>query len=133
MQGHKHADLMAKAAKIAKTDMEWWRHFEVLAKGTTDNWYQLNSESVFHHDGIYRFVPQPGTIKIGDYDVPEPVREVPDDKVSLWVADTAHGAMLLTWKGCETDMRMFNCGILHLTKKAAEGHIAALLSFTKVD
>lgn len=133
MQGHKHADLMAKAAKIAKTDMEWWRHFEVLAKGTTDNWYQLNSESVFHHDGIYRFVPQPGTIKIGDYDVPEPVREVPDDKVSLWVADTAHGATLLTWKGCETDMRMFNCGILHLTKKAAEGHIAALLSFTKVD
>nr|DAP51191.1 MAG TPA: hypothetical protein [Caudoviricetes sp.] len=29
MSRHPHADLMAKAAEIAKTDKEWWEHFEI--------------------------------------------------------------------------------------------------------
>ncbi|HAT1526671.1 TPA: hypothetical protein KV183_000722 [Morganella morganii] len=125
---------MAKAAKIAKTDMEWWRHFEVLAKGTTDNWYQLNSESVFHHDGIYRFVPQPGTIKIGDYEVPEPVRNPLEFGTKYWTADIFSDPVENSWCGDSLDLRWLSLGLIHLTSDAAKLHASALASFTrKVD
>lgn len=133
MQGHKHANLMVKAAKIAETDAEWWRHFEVLARGTTPNWRQLNQESAFHLDDIYRFAPQPGIIGIGDYSVPEPEREPLNEGQEYWVADVTGRDDSLKWAGNSRDYLWLRCGIIHLTKEAAETHTAALLSFTEID
>lgn len=127
MAGHPHADLMAKAAEIAKTDQYWQRHFEEKFH-STDKWNQM-SDVFFQTHREYRLKTR--FIDINGHQVQEPVREAPNDRVSLWVADTAHGSMLLAWTGHEVNMRMLNSGLLHTTKEAAEAHIAALLSFTQ--
>lgn len=129
MTGHPHADLMAKAAEIAKTDQYWHRHFE--CKGSADIWLDMPENTGFCDWGEYRLKPR--YINIGEYQVPEPVRELPDNDDLLWIADiTQPTAAQLMWTGHPSDILMLDRGILHLTKEAAEAHIAALLSFTQI-
>ncbi|HCT1398845.1 TPA: hypothetical protein OTO79_002059 [Morganella morganii] len=128
MSGHPHADLMAKAAEIAKTDQYWQRHFEEKFH-STDKWNQM-SDAFFQTHREYRL--KPNFIDINGYKVPEPVRELPDNDDLLWIADiTQPTAAQLMWTSHQSDILMLERGILHLTKEAAEAHIAALLSFTQ--
>lgn len=128
MSGHPHADLMAKAAEIAKTDKEWWKYFEIKTL-YFDAWSEMCNEVFFVNDE-YRLKPR--YINIAEYQVPEPVRELPDNDDLLWIADiTQPTAAQLMWTGHPSDILMLERGILHLTKEAAEAHIAALLSFTQ--
>lgn len=129
MSGHPHADLMAKAAEIAKTDKEWYRHFE-FKTCVMSSWSQLVWASCFDPNVQYRL--RPSFIDINGHQVPEPVRELPDNDDLLWIADiTQPTAAQLMWTSHQSDILMLDRGILHLTKEAAEAHIAALLSFTQ--
>ncbi|WP_368899752.1 hypothetical protein [Morganella morganii] len=128
MSGHPHADLMAKAAEIAKTDQYWQRHFEEKFH-STDKWNQM-SDVFFQTHREYRL--KPNFIDINGHKVPEPVREPLEVNNLLWIADiTQPNAEQLMWTGHTSDILMLERGILHLTKEAAEAHIAALLSFTQ--
>lgn len=128
MAGHPHADLMAKAAEIAKTNKEWHRHFE--CKGSADIWVDMPENTGFCDWGEYRLKPR--FIDINGHQVPEPVREPLEVNNLLWIADiTQPNAEQLMWTGHTSDILMLERGILHLTKEAAEAHIAALLSFTQ--
>lgn len=128
MSGHPHADLMAKAAEIAKTDQYWYRHFQVFLN---DNWSDPSSEFKFYSGGEYRLKPL--FIDINGHQVPEPVRELPNNDDLLWIADiTQPTATQLMWTGHPSDILMLERGILHLTKEAAEAHITALLSPTQI-
>ncbi|HAT3835991.1 TPA: hypothetical protein I8654_002034 [Morganella morganii] len=133
MSGHPHADLMAKAAEIAKTDKEWWKHFEqfVYVAPETQKWVETGGAFVFNMNSEYRLKPR--YIDINGHQVPEPVRESPEDGDELYIADmtSCSGALRLMWTNHEADRRGLARGILHLTKEAAEAHIAALLSFTQ--
>lgn len=129
MSGHPHADLMAKAAEIAKTDEEWYRHFE-FKTCVMSSWSQLVWASCFDPNVQYRLKPR--FIDINGHQVPEPERELPDNDDLLWIADiTQPTAARLMWTGHPSDILVLERGILHLTKEAAETHIAALLSFTQ--
>lgn len=128
MSGHPHADLMAKAAEIAKTDQYWQRHFEEKFH-STDKWNPM-SDVFFQTHREYRLKPY--YININGHQVPEPVLELPDIDDLLWIADiTQSNAEQLMWSHHPSDILMFERGLIHQTKEAAEAHIAALLSFTQ--
>ncbi|EMJ6797683.1 hypothetical protein RGI81_003612 [Morganella morganii] len=119
---------MAKAAEIAKTDKEWWKHFEIKMP-SFNAWSEMCNEVFFDNDE-YRL--KPNFIDINGHQVPEPVRESPDNNDLLWIADiTQPHAQKLIWTHHPSDILMLERGILHLTKEAAEAHAAALLSFTQ--
>ncbi|MGJ7127337.1 hypothetical protein [Morganella morganii] len=119
---------MAKAAEIAKTDKEWWKHFEIKTLHF-DAWSEMCNEIFFDNDE-YRLKPR--YIDINGHQVPEPVRDPLEVDNLLWIADiTQLNAEQLMWTGHTSDILMLERGILHLTKEAAEAHIAALLSFTQ--
>ena len=128
MSGHPHADLMAKAAEIAKTDQYWQQHFEEKFH-STDKWNPM-SDVFFQTHREYRL--KPCYININGHQVQEPVRESPEDGDVLYIAECASsGALRLMWTNHEADRRLLARGMLHLTKESAEAHIAALLSFTQ--
>lgn len=127
MSGHPHADLMAKAAEIAKTDKYWQRHFEEKFH-STDKWNQM-SDVFFQTHREYRL--KPNFIDINGHQVPEPVRGPLQEGDLYYGASTADGVFSAIWNCDHIDSERLHKGIIHLTKEAAETHIAALLSFTQ--
>lgn len=127
MSGHPHADLMAKAAEIAKTDQYWQRHFEEKFH-STDKWNPM-SDVFFQTHREYRL--KPSFIDINGHQVPEPVRLPLEGGDLYWVACATYGAAEFKWDDYHRDELWFESGLIHLTKEAAEAHIAALLSFTQ--
>lgn len=134
MSGHPHADLMAKAAEIAKTDKEWYRHFEFRSiRDKHFGWHPLCCATIFDLNCEYRLRKHP-SIQIGDYDFPEPVRKPLAIGQEYWVITLDYGACQHIWTGSNQEIHCWLVrGLIHLTKEAADAHIAALLSFTKVD
>ena len=76
---------------------------------------------------------QPKTIRIGEFDVPEPLREAPRLCAILFTPNlvTTSGYLCITWDSDGTDDRMLQRGLLHTTKEAAIIHTKALLSLTE--
>ncbi len=128
MPGHPHADLMAKAAEIAKTDSEWWKHFQFKADNRSD-WGDMPCHFIFYDHVKYRIKPR--FIDINGHQVPEPVREPLKIGQVYWLA-RIHGAVdSFEWEGDHACRVWLERGIIHLTKEAAEAHSVALLSFTQ--
>lgn len=75
----------------------------------------------------------PKTIRIGEYDVPEPVREPLEKDTEYWIPHFSLAVLAnrFKWYSDEFDNRMLKNGIIHLTKEAAVIHAKALLSLTK--
>ena len=75
----------------------------------------------------------PKTIRIGEYDVPEPVREPLEDDKEYWGVEPTSKALAwkYTWNNAFFCNLMFRRGLIHLTKEAAVIHAKALLSLTK--
>ena len=76
----------------------------------------------------------PKTIRIGEYDVPEPVRKpLEDDDKEYWGVDlmAEELACKYKWNNALFCNLMFRRGLIHLTKEAAVIHAKALLSLTK--
>lgn len=131
MSGHPHADLMAKAAEIAKTDKEWWEHFEIrITENGAASWKGFITSFMFDSYSEYRLKTR--FIDINGHQVPEPVREVPEDGDVLYVVDTSLSEITSTiWSGCVADYRKLQYGVLHRTEENADIHRSALLSFTQ--
>ena len=129
---HPHFDLMMKYVEIAQTTDKPWEAFQV--KGFVDEWVDVSANIIFNENLQYRLKPEPPkTIRIGEYDVPEPVREPLEDDKEYWGVDLS--ATELAWKytwhnACFCKLRLRR-GLIHLTKEAAVIHAKALLSFTK--
>lgn len=69
--------------------------------------------------------------KAAEIVIPEPVREPLEIGQEYWVAEIASSAEQWLWDDDARDWFWLERGIIHLTKEAAESHIAALLSFTQ--
>ena len=82
----------------------------------------------------YEYRIRQNTIRIGEYDVPEPLREMPARCTTYYVVDTVTPKLprKYTWVGDTADIGWFNLGILHSTRDAAVLHAEALLSLTEV-
>ncbi|MDE9566944.1 hypothetical protein KKI93_23920 [Xenorhabdus bovienii] len=71
---HVHADLMMEYAKLAQETDRPWEHFEVFYYDA-NRWYSMAGEICFNVDANKKYRIKPRTIRIGNIDVPEPVRE----------------------------------------------------------
>ena len=86
----------------------------------------------FTYTTKYRIKPK--TIRIGEYDVPEPVRKElePGTRYYSISIDMASGAYYLVWNNREIDKRFLSRGLIHLNQEAAEIHAKALISLTAI-
>ena len=75
----------------------------------------------------------PKTIRIGEFDVPEPLRECPTAGTQVFVADPTITSCVANWKWSSDgiDKMLLKRGLLHTTKEAAIIHTKALLSLTE--
>lgn len=74
----------------------------------------------------WRIVPE--TIKIGDYEVPEPCREAPKVGQKFWTVSPFTGVVDFVWDGSKPCYDALEGGFVHLTEKAAEQHYEAIKS-----
>ncbi|MDC9615855.1 hypothetical protein PSI19_18670 [Xenorhabdus khoisanae] len=130
MPKHIHADLISEYARLSHITDSPWEYFEV---NYGKNWHTLKSECGFDHVFAYRLKPR--TIKIGSYDVPEPVRnesEINDGEfyhVPYFLngfADTYR----CVWVGNDHEMERLRNGLIHKDRESAELHARALIALT---
>ena len=133
MTAHKHAALMLLFAQDAAETEQPWELWEVLNQGAF-TWRGCDRSPRWDWHSDYRRKPR--TIRIGEFDVPEPFRgELTGDqeywtpaidRVNGFMADARHNSTQSTGR-----MHIAR-GLVHLTKEAAELHAQALISLTKV-
>ena len=126
MTAHKHAALMMQYAQDAQETETPWERWQVLRDGT---WYTMLDYPLWHCSLEYRRKPK--TIRIGEFDVPEPVREPLEEGQKCWTPDVPFAARELVWCGGSYDKFLLEAGLIHLTREAAQQHVDALLSFTR--
>ena len=130
MAQHPHADLIMAYAKIAQTTDKPWKHFQVQVPGGI--WVDAVAELPFRAEYTYRLKPA-RTIRIGKYDVPEPVREPLECGQVYFIPDLVELRFVqeFSWQGHVSDKMFLRCGLIHLTKEAARTHTTALISLTQ--
>lgn len=80
----------------------------------------------------YDYRIKPRTIKIGDFDVPEPMRNNPAYGQEIYVV-TPHvreGITPSAWLGCGGQYTALGRGLMHESAENAEAHARALFSFS---
>jgi len=129
MKPHPHAKIAQEYWKEAEVDSEAWKNWEY--ENGDGKWRPMNGTLLFSTNCQYR--RRPRTIRIGEYDVPEPLREAPEVGAKYWfpaiLSITPVG--VYTWDGGRTDLLIFNRGMVHLTEEAARIHAEALISLTR--
>lgn len=124
-------------------ELRKFKHAEILMKWLTDPSLELQYEfppgtwqtteyPTWGKDVEYRFKLK--TIRIGEFDVPEPVRQVLKTGTQYCVPMIAHtlfASVQYTWSDDPFDHHALNSGMIHLSKEDAEIHARALISLTK--
>ena len=121
----------------AKEAAKAWANGESLQyELTSGNWHDYQPVSgedvVFLSCNEYRIKPR--TIRIGEYDVPEPVREPLQIGDEYYTEDIncAYDPVLVTfWDGGPIDMYRLESGLVHKTRETAELFVKARLSLTR--
>lgn len=125
----------------AKTFQYWAKEILPVVQAAADGavierefggvWYEYYNNALGYG---YTYRVKPKTIRIGEYDVPEPMREIPARGTTYYVVDMVAPSSLreYTWVGDTAGIGWFNLGILHSTRDAAVLHAKALLSLTEV-
>lgn len=127
---HIHANSMKMYSEDAMETDEPWELWE-YNNDTQERWYKMSSHPGWYKDFKYRRKQK--TIKIGEFDVPEPVRNPLDKGETYYIADTSDDdPARMHWINDAIEHTWLNDGIIHLTKENAITHRDALLSFTKI-
>ncbi len=125
----KHAELMMIYAKQAAEMDEPWKLWSVKKH---DQWLHLKSHPGWMEEREYRQIPK--TIRIGNFDVPEPMRDRPEIGTEYYVVDAYgnNGVFKSNWHGSQCDELAFERGLCHITSENCIIHAKALFSFTEV-
>jgi len=123
----KHADKMMIYAKQAAEMDEPWKLWQW--RSDCGGWNRFDGHFAFHDCYQYRQLPK--TIRIGNHDIPEPMREKPDIGAKYWYVDIDELRQWTTWQDDEYDNNRFKNGVCHATQEAAMSHAKALFSFTE--
>lgn len=105
--------------------VEMRRHYY---SGLGSGWIVCEHEPMWGADFDYRIKPK--TIRIGEIDVPEPVKVALERGQKYWVVYFYGVGELVgedTWKGDNYDTCWMRRGLIHLTQEAAELHAKALI------
>lgn len=128
IKGHIHAEIMAEYAEVAKTNPKPWEEFQYDMGNYI--WYNLNKHPKWNVNYTYRRKPK--TIRIGEYDVPEPLKVKPEYGATYYTIYFDHSCYnKLVWIDDDDDEYNYQQGLAHATKEAAILHAEAILSFTK--
>lgn len=136
---HPHAELMLQYAQDALT---------MPIEEVNKNWEQLSPVGwvtlfstkedclpAWYEDIQYRRKPK--TIRIGNYDVPEPLREAPVEATTIYFVDLAMNTLVHDFVYYTNQHYLINLvlrrRIAHLTREAAELHAKALLSLAATE
>ena len=94
---------------------------------STGEWCDCDDEPTWRETTPYRIKPR--TIRIGEIDVPEPVRVALNVGETYYIVqDSAETiSMEFTWASDSVDNRLLSRGLIHLTREAAELHAKALI------
>lgn len=129
MPAHRHATSMRQYAEDAmKTETPWdrWEMSDDAVRWTPCDYHPDWDTSM-----LYRHRPR--TININGFEVPEPLRELPD-------SGNVYLAQIAAMKPVTIQLQKFNrrivenwlkLGLLHETREAAYVHMKALRSFTQ--
>ncbi len=126
MTAHKHAAAMLLYAQdAAETDTPWER-WERRQEGLED-FHPLRSNPHFDENVEYRRKPR--TIRIGERDVPEPMRVAPAMGTEYFYIQPCYPALfgISNWYGDSVDSGRLAFRICHSTKEAAVAHAEALI------
>lgn len=128
-KGHKHAALMALYAADAAEHTAPWLLWEARFSPEHE-WVPLDSQRALWFPGA-EYRRKPRTIRIGDVDVPEPLREAPAHWAVVWRIELALPSRCLRVNYDSTlpptDLRN---GLLHATQEAAALHAEALIALS---
>lgn len=136
-KAHPHAALMALYAQdAAETDKPWERWQARRRPGEFDPdplWRDLDGQMQWTHGQEYRRKPK--TIRIGEFDVPEPLRVAPKrgakfytPNIDPWKMASTHHEW--TWTDHPADHARLQAGLAHLSSEAADQTARALMALT---
>ena len=118
--------------------LAWLGGAKVEFREHGDNvWHELDSfekgGSIAFNDG-FKYRLKKATVRIGDYNVPEPERVAPDIGQYYYITSLSGfregDNERVTWEDCSYDISLLRNGFVHLTRDAAELHARALISLT---
>lgn len=100
---------------------------EVIQMYVDDEWYDCMVPTAFVDGCKYRVKPK--TILVNGFEVPEPMREAPNDGVKYFFPNLSYNGYFWSheWENDGVDVRMLSRGLIHLTKEAAIAHAKAML------
>lgn len=129
MPAHKHAALMLQYAQDAAETDKPWERWQVQSP-VHGPWSGFIGDPTWDVRAKYRRKPR--TIRIGEFDVPEPLREAPALGSAYMVPNmfTVSGATYRNWDSDTADFIALERGLAHLTSEAAELHAKALISLS---
>ena len=122
--------MLLYAEDAAESDTPWdrWRfrsHFDREPK-----WLNTNTHPCWYFKSEYERIPAVKTISINGIEVHEPVRSPLKYWQEYWTFDSDE-IVRYSWSDNALDQERLANGVMHLTKEAAQIHLAALFSFTK--
>jgi hypothetical protein len=112
-----------------ETDTPWKRWIYHYVNWDADYWEPCEHHPIFGNPAwTYRRKPQ--TRRIGEYDVPEPVREPLERGQRYWVASPTESSYFvsITWDDDYIDLLWLERGLIHLDKESARIHGKVLAS-----
>lgn len=127
---HKHAKIIMEWAQMMQMPESEWR--QMRFKGPDDeDWDTCDNMPGFYPGYEYRWKPR--TIRIGDIDVPEPVRSEPNYNSTYYypsiLSDLFYSAD--RWVGDSVNIAKLKNGLVHYDAYSAILHAKALLSLTQ--
>lgn len=131
MAQHKHFELMALFLDDARVSETPWVFWQKRYIGTQVGvWSDCNEQPGWANDFEYRRKPR--TIRIGEFDVPEPMHNKPKKGEMYFSFDQYNYDNIFdfTWLDDSADNKALALGMCHATKEAAILHAIALISLT---
>lgn len=132
--GHPHAALMLFYAKDAALTARPWEGWQSMrnADGEVHPWEQVIGHPQWLVTHLYRRKPR--TIRIGEVDVPEPLRVAPAVGTTYFYPnmDSSLPVQRTAWNSPGEDIRLLARGLVHLNEDDAVAHAHALIALTAV-
>lgn len=129
MKEHKYANELRALANGEEIESRYNGDEEFRPLG----WYTVDVTSLVSGGWDYEFRIKPHTIKIGDHEIPEPMREAPEMGTYYFLPYLFNTEKYVRykWYGNTFDSMSLRDGLCHATEEAAITHAEALIAFTE--
>jgi len=128
MTPHPHAEFLHLVINGEDTSDWEVKHKSKAYPNTTFSPASDYAGSVLNFPGFWTVRRKPKTIRIGEMEVPEPMRVAPAVGTHYWIVSVSEEfSYWSTWAGDKSDFYCLERGLCQSTKEAAELHRKALI------